>query len=241
MAPREPAQAETVVEPQKIRVLSPLQPGFEEILNPDALAFIASLSVQFGPRLKTLLGVRERTHERIRGGELPVFLEESKSIREGSWRVAPIPANLRTRRVEITGPVDRKMVINALNSGADVFMADFEDSHSPTWAGTIHGQLNLRDAVKGTIDYTAPDGKMYRLNDETAVLFVRPRGLHLVEKHVLVGEDAIPASLFDFGLFLYHNAENLMAQKAGIYFYLPKMENHREARFWSDVFEYSEK
>jgi len=218
-----------------------LQSGFEEILNPDALAFIASLAVQFGPRLKILLEDRERIHARIRGGELPKFLEETRGIRESSWRVAPIPQNLRTRRVEITGPVDRKMVINALNSGADVYMADFEDSHSPTWAGTIHGQINLRDAVRGLIDYTAPDGKMYRLNDETSVLFVRPRGLHLVEKHLMVGEDQIPASLFDFGLFLYHNAENLMAQKAGLYFYLPKMENHREARFWNEVFDYSEK
>ncbi len=229
------------MEPRRIRVLSQLEPGFDEILNPDALAFIASLSVQFGPRLKTLLEDREKIHARIRAGELPRFLDETKNIRESSWKVAPIPGNLKTRRVEITGPVDRKMVINALNSGADVYMADFEDSHSPTWSGTIYGQLNLRDAVRGLIDYTAPDGKMYRLNDETSVLFVRPRGLHLVEKHLLVGEDPIPASLFDFGLFLYHNAENLMARRAGVYFYLPKMENYREARFWNDVFEYSEK
>ena len=243
LAPREPvqAEAETIVEPQRIRVLGPLQPGFEEILNPDALAFIASLTVQFGPRLRALLDGRERIHERIRGGELPKFLDETREIREGAWTVAPIPQNLKTRRVEITGPVDRKMVINALNSGADVYMADFEDSHSPTWNGTLHGQINLRDAVRGTIDYTAPDGKIYRLNDQTSVLFVRPRGLHLVEKHVLVGEDQIPASLFDYGLFLYHNAENLMAQRAGLYFYLPKIENHREARLWSDVFDYSEK
>src|SRR2546422_2988218 len=243
LAPREPAhaEAETVVEPRRIRVLGQLQPGFEEILSPDALAFIASLTVQFGPRLRALLDDRERIQERIRGGELPKFLDETREIRESAWKVAPIPQNLKTRRVEITGPVDRKMVINALNSGADVYMADFEDSHSPTWNGTIHGQMNLRDAVRGTIDYTAPDGRIYRLNDETSVLFVRPRGLHLVEKHVLVGEDQIPATLFDYGLFLYHNAENLVAQRAGLYFYLPKMENHREARFWNDVFDYSEK
>jgi malate synthase len=243
LTPREPAhaEAETVVEPRRIRVLGQLQPGFEEILNPDALAYIASLTVEFGPRLRALLDDRERIHERIRGGELPRFLGETRNIRESSWKVAPIPQNLKTRRVEITGPVDRKMVINALNSGADVYMADFEDSHSPTWNGTINGQMNLRDAVRGTIEYTAPDGRIYRLNDQTSVLFVRPRGLHLVEKHVLVGEDQIPASLFDYGLFLYHNAENLMAQRAGLYFYLPKMENHREARFWNEVFDYSEK
>ncbi len=243
MAPRDQsrAEAETVVETRKIRVLGSLQPGFDEILSPDALAFVAALAVQFGPRLSSLLENRVRVHDRIRGGELPKFLDETKGIRESSWRVAPIPRDLQTRRVEITGPVDRKMVINALNSGADVYMADFEDSHSPTWNGTIQGQVNLRDAVKGNIDYTGPDGRIYRLNQETSVLFVRPRGLHLVEKHIMVGDDTIPASLFDYGLFLYHNAENLMARRAGLYYYLPKLENHVEARFWNDVFDYSEK
>src|SRR3989442_991381 len=220
---------------------SPTLEGFEEILTPDALAFVRDLVREFSPRLDFLLQKRILVHESLRTVTLPDFLDETREIRNSDWKIGPIPADLRQRRVEITGPVDRKMAINALNSGADVYMADFEDSHSPTWNGTLHGQMNLRDAVRGTIDYTAPDGRIYRLNDETSVLFVRPRGLHLVEKHVLVGEDQIPASLFDYGLFLYHNAENLMAQRAGLYFYLPKMENHREARFWNDVFDYSEK
>src|SRR3989475_1545290 len=220
---------------------SPTLEGFEEILTPDALAFVGYLVREFSPRRDVLLQKRILVHESLRTGSLLDFLDETSEIRTSDWKVEPIPPDLRERRVEITGPVDRKMVINALNSGADVYMADFEDSHSPTWNGTLHGQVNLRDAVRGTIDYTAPDGKIYRLNDETSVLFVRPRGLHLVEKHVLVGEDQIPASLFDYGLFLYHNAENLMAQRAGLYFYLPKMENHREARLWSDVFDYSER
>lgn len=243
MAPRDPARAETetIVEPHRIRVLGPVQSGFEEILTPDALAFVASLGVQFRPRLRALLEQRETVHERIRNGELPRPSSETREVRESAWKVAPIPSNLKTRRVEITGPVDRKMVINALNSGADVYMADFEDSHSPTWTGTIQGQVNLRDAVKGDIDYTTPDGKIYRLNEETSVLFVRPRGLHLVEKHVVVGDEPVPAFLFDYGLFLYHNAENLTAQHAGLYFYLPKLESHLEARLWNDVFEYSEK
>ncbi len=243
MSPRDPtrAETETVEEPHKIRVLGKLQSGFDEILTPDALAFVASLAVEFGPRLHSLLENRERIHQSIRDGELPRFLEGSRDARKSPWKVASIPANLRRRRVEITGPVDRKMVINALNSGADVYMADFEDSHSPTWTGTIQGQINLRDAVRGSIEYTGPDGKIYRLNQETSVLFIRPRGLHLVEKHVMVGEEPIPAFLFDYGLFLYHNAENLMARRAGLYFYLPKLENHSEARLWNDVFDYSEK
>ncbi len=170
-----------------------------------------------------------------------MFLDETRNIRESSWTVAQIPSDLRTRRVEITGPVDRKMVINALNSGADVYMADFEDAHSPTWNGTVQGQVNLRDAVNGAITFTGPGGQEYRLNKKTATLFVRPRGLHLTEKHVLLGAEPIPAFLFDFGLYLYHNAENLLARRTGPYVYLPKLESHLEARLWNDIFDYSEK
>ncbi len=235
------AEAKTVLEPRRIRVEGALLPGFEEILTPDALAFVGALAEQFSPQLNVLLENRASTHEKIRKGALPRLLDETRSVRESSWTVAPVPSDLRTRRVEITGPVDRKMVINALNSGADVYMADFEDSHSPTWNGTIQGQLNLRDAVTGNITYTAPDGKDYRLNRKTATLFVRPRGFHLTEKHVLLNDRSVSASLFDYGLFLYHNSENLLAKHTSPYFYLPKLENHLEARLWNEIFDYSEK
>jgi len=235
------AEAKTVLEPRRIRVEGALLPGFEEILTPDALAFVGALAEQFSPQLNVLLENRASTHEKIRKGALPRLLDETRSVRESSWTVAHVPSDLRTRRVEITGPVDRKMVINALNSGADVYMADFEDSHSPTWNGTIQGQLNLRDAVTGNITYTAPDGKDYRLNRKTATLFVRPRGFHLTEKHVLLNDRSVSASLFDYGLFLYHNSENLLAKHTSPYFYLPKLENHLEARLWNEIFDYSEK
>ncbi len=243
MGPSDQARAEarTVLEPRRIRVEGALLPGFEEILTPDALAFVGALAEQFSPRLKVLLENRALTHEKIRKGALPRLLDETRSVRESSWTVAPVPSELRTRRVEITGPVDRKMVINALNSGADVYMADFEDSHSPTWNGTIQGQVNLRDAVNGSITYTTPDGKGYRLNKKTATLFVRPRGFHLTEKHVLFNDRPVSASLFDYGLVLYHNSENLLAKHAAPYFYLPKLENHLEARLWNEIFDYSEK
>ena len=235
------AEAKTVLEPRRIRVEGALLPGFEEILTPDALAFVGALAEQFSPQLNVLLENRASTHEKIRKGALPRLLDETRSVRESSWTVAHVPSDLRTRRVEITGPVDRKMVINALNSGADVYMADFEDSHSPTWNGTIQGQVNLRDAVTGSITYTAPDGKDYRLNRKTATLFVRPRGFHLTEKHVLLNDRPVSASLFDYGLFLYHNSENLLAKHTSPYFYLPKLENHLEARLWNEIFDYSEK
>ncbi len=235
------AEAKTVLEPRRIRVEGALLPGFEEILTPDALAFVGALAEQFSPQLKVLLENRASIHEKIRKGALPRLLDETRSVRESSWTVAPVPSDLRTRRVEITGPVDRKMVINALNSGADVYMADFEDSHSPTWKGTIQGQVNLRDAVNGSITHTGPDGKDYRLNKKTATLFVRPRGFHLTEKHVLLNNQPVPASLFDYGLFLYHNSENLLAKHTAPYFYLPKLENHLEARLWNEIFDYSEK
>ncbi len=235
------AGAEALLEPRRLKVTGALLPGFKEILSPDALAFVGALAEQFSPQLSLLLEKRMFIHERMREGELPHFLDETRNIRESSWTIAPIPSDLRTRRVEITGPVDRKMVINALNSGADVYMADFEDSHSPTWNGTIQGQVNLRDAVNSTLTLTGPGGKEYRLNKKTATLFVRLRGLHLAEKHVLLGAQLVPAFLFDYGLYLYHNAENLLAQRTGPYFYLPKLENHLEARLWNDIFDYSEK
>jgi malate synthase len=179
---------------------------------------------------------RETVQARIDAGELPDFLPATTEIRAGDWRIAPVPADLQDRRVEITGPVDRKMVINALNSGASTYMADFEDSHSPTWEATIDGQINLRDAVRGDISLTTEAGKHYRLNEKTAVLIARPRGWHLVEKHVLVDGQPISGSLFDFGLYLFHNARPLLAKGSGPYFYLPKLESHLEARLWNDVF-----
>src|SRR5213078_2446609 len=184
---------------------SPTLEGFDEILTPEALAFVRDLVREFSPRLDSLLQKRTLAHARLRTGTLPNFLDETHEIRDSDWKVGPVPADLRQRRVEITGPVDRKMVINALNSGADVYMADFEDSHSPTWKGTLHGQVNLRDAVNRSIEHTSLEGKTYRLKKNVATLCVRPRGLHLPEKHVLMEGEAIPAAFFDFGLYFFHN------------------------------------
>src|SRR5438876_7936346 len=206
---------------------SPTLEGFDEILTPEALAFVRDLVREFSPRLDSLLQKRTLAHARFRTGTLPNFLDETHEIRDSDWKVGPVPADLRERRVEITGPVDRKMIINALNSGADVYMADFEDSHSPTWTGTIQGQLNLRDAVNETIEYRGPDGRSYRLNSKTATLVVRPRGLHLKENHVLIASRLISASFFDYGLYLFHNVKKLREKGSGPYYYLPKMENHQ--------------
>jgi malate synthase len=211
--------------------------GFDEILTDEALAFVADLVRTFRPRVRESLAARQKTQERFDAGERPTFLEETASVREDDWTVAPLPDDLQDRRVEITGPVDRKMVINALNSGARVFMADFEDSNSPTWENIVAGQLNLRDAVNGTIDYFHPVKKVtYTLDDETATLMVRPRGWHLEEKHILIDGEPATAGLVDFGLFLFWNAKTLLDNGSGPYFYLPKLENHREARLWNDVF-----
>lgn len=218
-----------------------LSSPFTEILTPEALAFVASLEQQFGARRRELLQKRTERQTHLDAGELPNFLAETAHIREQTWRVAPIPPDLQDRRVEITGPVDRKMVINALNSGANVFMADFEDAHSPTWAATIEGQINVHDAVNGTITYTNPDnGKFYQLNDQIATLLVRPRGWHLDEKHVSLEGHPISGSLFDFGLFFFQNAQTLINKGSGPYFYLPKMESHLEARLWNDVFVFAQ-
>ncbi len=211
-------------------------PQQDEVLTPQAIAFLEYLERRFGARRRELLARRVERNARLDAGERPDFMAETASIRSGSWKVAPIPADLEDRRVEITGPVDRKMVINALNSGANVFMADFEDANSPTWRNNIEGHINLRDAIRRTIDYTSPEGKAYRLGPKPAVLFVRPRGWHLVEKHFLVDGQPMSASLFDFGLYFFHNAKELVARGSGPYFYLPKMENHLEARLWNDVF-----
>jgi malate synthase len=213
-----------------------LNPGYERILTPEALQFVASLHRQFNARRLLLLDQRGQRQRRIEQGELPHFPEKGQVIREASWKVGPIPACLQDRRVEITGPVDRKMIINALNSGARVFMADFEDSTSPTWENIVEGQINLFDAVRRQIDFELADGKQYKLDAKVAVLKVRPRGWHLEEKHFTVDGEPVSASLFDFGLFFFHNAKYLAAMAEGPFFYLPKLESSLEARLWNDVF-----
>jgi malate synthase len=207
-----------------------------QILSPEAREFLIQLARKFEERRQELLARRRVRQQQLDAGQLPDFLPETAAIREASWTVAPIPADLLDRRVEITGPVDRKMIINALNSGANVFMADFEDSNSPTWQNNLEGQANLRDAVRGTISYVSPEGKRYDLNPRVATLLVRPRGWHLNERHFQVDGKPISGSLFDFGLYFFHNAKELIRRGTGPYLYLPKMESHLEARLWNDVF-----
>jgi len=206
------------------------------VLSPEAQAFLRKLAKEFEPRRQQLLCRRKELQRKLDAGWLPDFLPETAEIRTAEWKVASIPKDLMDRRVEITGPVDRKMIINALNSGANVFMADFEDSNSPTWSNNIEGQQNLQDAIRGSIQYVSPEGKRYELGSTLATLVVRPRGWHLDEKHFLVDGLPISASLFDFGLFFFHNAAALIKKGTGPYFYLPKMESHLEARLWNDVF-----
>ncbi len=213
------------------------QPG---VLTPQAVEFLLALHTRFEPVRQSMLEQRKQRQARLDAGEMPTFREDSRAVREASWKVAPIPDDLRDRRVEITGPPDRKMIINALNSGASVFMADFEDSNSPTWENCIEGQHHLSDAVRRTIEFTSPEGKHYKLNPKPAVLFVRPRGWHLNEKHFLINDQPISGSLFDFGLFFFHNAKAQLAAGSGPYFYLPKMEKHEEARLWNDVFVFAQ-
>jgi malate synthase len=213
-----------------------MEPRFDEILTDEALAFVAGLQREFGGRRDRLLGARAERQTRFDEGERPDFLEATRSVREADWRVAPAPPDLRDRRVEITGPTERKMVINALNSGARCFMADFEDANAPTWPNMVDGQVNVADAIRGTIEMTGPDGREYRLADETSTLLVRPRGWHLPERHVLVDGRPMSASLFDFGLSFLHNAREQLERGTGPYFYLPKLEGHLEARLWNDVF-----
>ena len=218
-----------------IQISAPVTPDFARILTPEALAFVAGLHRSFNARRLELLAAREARQTRIDVGEMPDFLPETQGVRASDWTVAPLPADLRDRRVELTGPVDRKMIINALNSGARVFMADFEDASSPTWENVIAGQLNLRDAVRRTISLDT-GAKQYRLNDQTAVLIVRPRGWHLPEKHVTVDGEVLAGAFLDFGLYFFHNAAELLRRGSGPYFYLPKLESHLEARLWTDIF-----
>jgi malate synthase len=221
---------------RSMQVTGSMAPGFDNVLTPGALHFITRLHRQFNPRRLGLLAKRQERQAQIDQGILPDFLPETQAIRDGDWKIAPIPADLQDRRVEITGPVDRKMVINAMNSGASASMADFEDSHAPFWQATIQGQINLMETVDGTITLSTAAGKHYQLNEKTAVLMVRPRGWHLDEKHLLVDGRPISASIFDFGLYFYHNAKKLLARGSGPYFYLPKLESHLEARLWNDIF-----
>jgi len=222
--------------PRGVEVKPKITPEFAEILTADALAFVAKLQREFGEPRNEALHARQDRQLRFDAGELPDFLPATKQIRESDWNCAPIPKDLQDRRVEITGPTDRKMVINALNCGAKMFMADFEDANSPTWQNMVEGQVNLRDAIRRRIAFTSPEGKEYKLNEETAVLLVRPRGWHLDEKHMLVDQTPVSGALFDFGLFFFHNARELLERGTGPYFYLPKMESHLEARIWNDVF-----
>lgn len=224
-----------------LEIHAPLKPGFEAILTPDALAFVAELAEHFGARREALLAARVERQKAFDNGALPDFLPETQSIREGDWRVAPIPNDLLDRRVEITGPAEPKMIINALNSGAKVFMADIEDSLSPEWDKVVEAQIALGEAVRRTLTFSSPEGKEYALNDkDLAVLIVRPRGWHLDEKHVTYKGKPIAGAFLDFGLFFYHNAKEQMARGTGPYFYLPKLENHKEAALWRDIFEYAE-
>jgi malate synthase len=224
-----------------IEIHAQRKPGDERILTPDALAFVASLERRFGTERRRLLQLRLDTQAKLDGGWRPDFPPETRAVRERDWTVAPLPKDLLDRRVEITGPTDRKMVINALNSGANVFMADFEDANTPSWDNLIEGQSNLADAVRRVISYDDPQSKKhYTLNAKTAVLLVRPRGWHLPEAHVLIDGAPMAGAFFDFGLYVFHNAKELLARGSGPYFYLPKLENRFEAKLWNDVFVYSQ-
>lgn len=222
--------------PERVKVLGPYTEAFAEILTPSALAFLAELHRHFEPRRQELLRRRQQHRAEFAAGRQPDFRPDTAQLRESDWRVAPVPADLQDRRVEITGPTERKMVINALNSGAQAFMADCEDSLSPTWSNVVQGQLNLHDAVRRTITLETPQ-RTYRLTERPAVLLVRPRGWHLNEKHLLVDGEEISGALLDFGLYFFHNAHELIARDSGPYFYLPKLESHLEARLWNEVFE----
>lgn len=227
--------------PQGIELLAAISREFAEILTSEALDFLAKLAREFEPRRHQLLEARKVRQAEFDNGKRPDFLKETADIRAADWTVSLLPQDLQDRRAEITGPVDRKMIINAMNSGANTFMADFEDSHTPTWENNLNGQINLRDAVNRTISHVNPAGKQYRLNDKSATLLVRPRGWHLPEKHLRIDDRPISGSLFDFGLYFFHNAKTLLANGSGPYFYLPKLESHLEARLWNDVFIFAQR
>ena len=222
--------------PHGVRVTGRISSAVADILSPEALGFVAKLARKFEGRRRELMAARARRQQDFDAGRLPDFLPDTAHIRSTDWKIGPVPHDLLDRRVEITGPTERKMVINALNSGANVFMADFEDSNTPTWENMVEGQVNLRDAVAGTITYTSPEGRRYETGDRPATLLVRPRGWHLMEQHVEIDGTPVAGALFDFGLYLFHNAKTLLARNSGPYFYLPKLESHREARLWNDVF-----
>jgi malate synthase len=221
-------------------ILGPINFDYAQILTPEALKFVEKLQREFGPHRMESLAARTARQVDWDSGLRPDFLPSTQNIRSGDWKVAPIPADLQKRHVEITGPTDRKMMINALNSGASVFMADFEDANSPSWDNLLQGHLNLRDAIKGSITFMSPEGREYTLNEEAAVLMVRPRGWHLPEKHVVMDGEPVSGSLFDFGLYFFHNARRLLEKGSGPYFYLPKLESHEEARLWNDVFNFAQ-
>jgi len=225
---------------QNLVVRGPVRGRFPEILSPGALDFVTRLHREFNPTREALLRRRAERQAQLAQNVMPDFLPETRSVREANWRVAAVPGDLQVRKVEITGPAERKMVINALNSGASVFMADFEDANTPTWENMVSGQINLIDAIERTIEFTGPDAKQYRLNRDIATLLVRPRGWHLPEKHVLIDGQPIAGALFDFGIYFFHNARRLLDRGTGPYFYLPKLESHREARLWNDIFNFSQ-
>ena len=221
---------------ESVNIIGTVSDSFAEILTDEALQFVVRLHRNFNPTRLELLENRQTRQAELDAGNRPNFLADTEAIRSGNWKITPVPADLQDRRVEITGPVDRKMIINALNSGVKVFMADFEDSNSPTWDNIINGQINLRDAVNKTINFTNTNGKYYELNENPATLMVRPRGWHLVEKHIMVDGEPISASIFDFAMYFFHNVNSLKANSTGPYFYLPKLESHLEARLWNDIF-----
>ena len=223
-----------------IEVLGKVTPEYAQILTPEALDFVAKIARKFEPRRKELMAARVARQAELDAGQLPDFLPQTKAVREGDWKIAPLPQDLLDRRTEITGPVERKMMINALNSGAKSFMADFEDSNCPTWENQIEGQINVFDAYRRQIGYTSPEGKEYKLNDEIATLILRPRGWHLMEKHVKIDGEIVSGSMFDFGLSFFHNIKYLVENGRGTYYYLPKMESHLEARLWNDIFVFAQ-
>ena len=222
--------------PEGVEIIGPMPAAYAEILTPQALVFVAKLARKFEGRRRELMALRARRQAEFNAGKLPDFLAETRNVREGDWTIGTVPADLQDRRVEITGPTDRKMVINALNSGANVFMADFEDSNAPTWSNMIEGQINLRHAIRRSITFRSPEGRNYQLDDRIATLLVRPRGWHLLEQHLRVDGEPVSGAIFDFALYVFHNAKEALARDTGPYYYLPKLESHLEARLWNDIF-----